>query len=85
MADLAGEGVAVLLEVTDAFDVAVAGLVDVDELADVQKFEDPAEGGDGLAERGGGSWTPLTVRLLLKLQSDYADWRMPIRVRKVTI
>src|SRR5689334_4093147 len=50
VADLAGEGVAVLLEVADVLDVAAVGLVDVDELEDVQGLEDPAVGGDRLAQ-----------------------------------
>ena len=51
--DLAGEGVAVLLEVADVLDVAAVGLVHVDELEDVQGLDDPAVGGDRLAERCG--------------------------------
>nr|WP_205717451.1 hypothetical protein [Actinomadura soli] len=61
VADLAGQGVAVLLEVADVLDVAPVCLVDVDKLKDVQGLEDPAVGGDGLAEGGGvgrraGAW-----------------------------
>jgi hypothetical protein len=42
VADLAGEGVAVLLEVADVLDASPVGLIDVDVGQDVQGLEDPA-------------------------------------------
>src|SRR5450755_941932 len=53
VADLPGQGVAVLLQVADVLDVTAVGLVHIDELEDVQGLEDPPVGGDRLAERGG--------------------------------
>jgi hypothetical protein len=53
VADLAGQGVAAFLQVADALDVAAVGLVHVDVVQDVQRLEDPAVGGDRLAEGGG--------------------------------
>lgn len=49
--DLPGEGVAALLEVGLAFDLAVAGLVG--QAQDVQGLGDPPVVGDRVAERGG--------------------------------
>src|SRR5437870_481229 len=53
VADLPGQGVPSLLQVADALDVPAVGLVGVDVAEDMQRLEDPAAGGDRLAERGG--------------------------------
>ena len=41
VADLPGQGVAALLQVADALDVAAVGLINVDVGQDVQRLEDP--------------------------------------------
>ena len=49
--DLPGQPMAALLQVADALDVRPVGLV-VQESQDVEGLEDPAPGGDRLAQRG---------------------------------
>jgi hypothetical protein len=51
MEDLPGQPLAALLQVADALDVTPVGLV-VEESQDVEGLEDPAPGGDRLAQPG---------------------------------